>query len=145
MKINPALLLIFALLFPLFNAVGQAPAKEDFHAFFIRFALEKEFQLERIKFPLTKIVLTSDPNPPGDFIEKTVEVDRGEWEHNSFYYNSDRTYRAQIFDNFEAELRDTDERVFAWLGIESGFQMYYYFRRIDGKWYLVKIKDYSIL
>ncbi|MBN2320452.1 MAG: DUF4348 domain-containing protein [Acidobacteria bacterium] len=150
MKINPALLLIFALIFPFSNVVGQTQAKEKFSEFFATFSSDKEFQLERIQFPLVKIVLAVDPQPLGDFIEETVQVDRSDWKHNDFHYNSDGTYRVQIFDNFEAKLfeaepRETDERVFAYLGIESGFQMYYYFRRIDGKWYLVKIKDWSIL
>jgi hypothetical protein len=145
MRINPVILLLFSFIFSLNPSMSQTPAKEDFNQFFPRFIVEKDFQLERVQFPLTKIVLIDDPNPKGDYINKTVNVDKSEWEHISFYYTSDRRPRAQIFDNFEAKLRDTDERVFAWLGIETGYQIYYYFQRIDGKWYLIKIKDCSIL
>lgn len=145
MRINHVLPLLFTFIFPLNHLVSQTPPGEDFNQFFPRFAVEKDFQLERVQFPLTKIVLVNDPNPKGDFIEKTVTIDKSEWEHISFYYTSDRRPRAQIFDNFEAKLRDTGERVFAWLGVESGYQIYYYFHRINGRWYLVKIRDLLIL
>lgn len=145
MRVNPAIVLALIFILPSSNLISQISNPEDFFAFFSRFSLDKKFQLERIKFPLEKIVLIGDPNPRGDFVDEIVLVDKDEWEHEYFYYRSDKRYRAQIFDNFEAELKDTDERVFAWLGIESGFQIYYYFQRIDGKWFLVRIRDLSIL
>jgi hypothetical protein len=124
---------------------GTNSRKGKFFQFFRRLAFEKEFQLERTRLPLAKIVLVVDPNPKGDFVDKIISVEKSEWKHEYFYYSSDRRYRPQIFDNFEAKLGDTDERVFAWLSIEVGFQIYYYLRRIDVKWYLVKIRDLSIL
>jgi hypothetical protein len=35
-------------------------------------------------------------------------------------------YRPQIYDNFNGELRDTDERLFCWIGIENGIYGEYY-------------------
>ncbi|NCA84410.1 MAG: hypothetical protein EOM83_02425 [Clostridia bacterium] len=52
--------------------------------------------------------------------------------------NKDENYRPQIFDNFEGTLRDTDERLFQWIGTETGVDVKYYFKKIDGKWFLIK-------
>jgi hypothetical protein len=44
----------------------------------------------------------------------------------------------QIYDNFNGELRDTDERLFHWKGVETGVNVKYFFKREGGKWYLVR-------
>lgn len=40
-------------------------------------------------------------------------------------------------------LRKTNERVFVWSGVENGIFINSYFKRIKGKWYLVKKEDLS--
>jgi hypothetical protein len=116
-------------------------SKEDFDDFFWKFMDDSTFQIERIKFPIMRTFLRDDPEKL--FIEDSTLVTESEWKHIYFLLGMETNYRPQIYDNFSAELRDTDERTFAWLGIETGIQVYYYFQRINGKWYLIRIEDKS--
>jgi len=52
-------------------------------------------------------------------------------------------HKAQLYDNFKGELRDTDERLFSWEGVENGINVQYKFRRIDGRRYLTEYNDFS--
>jgi hypothetical protein len=108
--------------------------KENFDSFFSLFATEKEFQLERIKFPLEYVTWENENEAGGKIV--TRKITKAEWKHDYFYMHQD--YRPQIFDNFEGTLKDTDERLFRWIGIEIGADVKYYFKRIDGKWFLIK-------
>ena len=45
-----------------------------------------------------------------------------------------------IYDNFDCKLRETDERVFRWKGF-TGMDERYFFKRISGKWFLIKIEN----
>lgn len=42
-------------------------------------------------------------------------------------------------------MNDSNERVFEWRGIGNGIENYYYFKRIKGLWYLVKVENFSNL
>jgi hypothetical protein len=130
MRIKLAIFCTFVLIHPLF---GQE-TKEDFDAFFFQFATEKDFQLKRIIFPLQYVIWANEGEAGGRVLTK--KVTKEEWKHNYFYMNEN--YRPQIFDNFEGTLQDTDERLFRWIGIETGIDVRYYFKRIDGKWFLIK-------
>ena len=48
-----------------------------------------------------------------------------------------------FYDNFDCMFRETDEMVFRWRGI-TDMDRRYYFKRINDKWYLVKILDYDM-
>jgi hypothetical protein len=48
-----------------------------------------------------------------------------------------------VYDNFGKEFRKTGERVFASQGIENDISNYYYFKLLKGKWYLIKVEDFS--
>jgi hypothetical protein len=108
--------------------------KENFDTFFFQFATEKEFQLERIKFPLEFVTWENEDESGGKILTKKIAY--GEWQHDYFYMKEN--FRPQIFDNFEGTLKDTDERLFQWIGTETGVDVKYYFKRIDGKWFLIK-------
>jgi|SRR5690606_15170076 len=112
---------------------GQT-GKENFDAFMYQFGSDTAFQLERIKFPL-EFVTWEDPTEIGGEIV-THKITKDKWKHDFMYMNE--SYRAQIYDNFNGELRDTDERLFQWIGVETGADVKFYFKRIDGKWFLVK-------
>ena len=112
--------------------------REEFDSFFYKFSTDSSFQIKRIQFPLLKI----SPDNVLDNPDSTKILEK-DWQHNYFYFASNSTSRPQIYDSFSAKLNDTDERVFAWLGIETGVQIYYFFKRIEGTWYLIKIKDDS--
>ena len=42
-------------------------------------------------------------------------------------------------------LRNTDERVFVWSGVENGAYVSFFFKRINGQWYLIKQKEFPTL
>ncbi|NLI87737.1 MAG: DUF4348 domain-containing protein [Bacteroidales bacterium] len=107
---------------------------EDFNIFFFKFSVDSVFQIERIKFPL-EFKTWEDPEEIGGDIV-TIQIKKEDWKHDYFFMTEN--YRPQIFDNFEGELRDTDERLFQWIGIETGVNVKYFFKRIEGKWFLIK-------
>jgi hypothetical protein len=49
-----------------------------------------------------------------------------------------------FFDNFDCKFRDTGEMVFCWKGF-TDMDVRYYFKRLEGKWFLVKILNYDPL
>ena len=112
--------------------------KEDFDEFFYKFMIEPEFQLSRIKFPLEFVGFKD--GYPGEETD-TIYLTEDQWKHNHFYLNESSI--PLIYDNFDMKLRDTDERIFVWSGVENGIYVTYYFRRIKGKWFLIKEEDFS--
>lgn len=112
-------------------------AKEDFDKFFFKFCHNKEFQLERVTFPLVDCFLdtTFNHNMVCDSLRKE------QWQHLFLFY--DESYVVQFYDNFKHGLRDTDERVYAYVGVENDVAIYYYFKRINELWYLIKRENFS--
>jgi len=112
--------------------------KEDFDEFFYRFMIEPDFQLSRIIFPLEFVGFKD--GYPGEETD-TIYLKKDHWEHNHYYLNESSI--PVIYDNYEMKLKDTDERVFVWSGVENGIYVTSYFRRIEGKWFLIKEEDFS--
>ena len=112
--------------------------QEKFDNFFHKFMIEPDFQLSRVKFPLEFVGFRD--GYPGDDMD-TIYFQKDKWQHNSYY--SDKQSIPIIYDNFEMELRNTDERVFVWVGVDNGINVKSFFKRIDGKWYLIKVEDFS--
>ena len=107
-------------------------SKENFDDFLYKFMEDSLYQFDRIKFPLK----TDDVERPDKiFIEKK------DWKFTKLY--SDNEYKVQTYDNFEAKLGDTDERVIAWEGVGNGIRIRLIFQRIDGLWYLIESIDHS--
>jgi hypothetical protein len=111
---------------------------ENFFLFFQDFCRDSSFQIGRIKFPL--ISLYPDPS-----IDSTVTetIKQTEW-----YFVPIKDFTSNTFEYFfdgfaNRELPESDEMVYAIIGIENGIQINYYFKRIEGKWYLLKIEDLS--
>ena len=114
-----------------------AQETESFESFFFTYSTDEDFQIERTKFPLEFVTWDNPTEIGGEVVTKYITKET--WEHNYFYM--DQTYRPQIFDNHEGKLRDTDERLFQWIGIETGVNSKYFFKRIDGLWYLIKMEN----
>ena len=112
--------------------------QEDFDDFFYKFMIEPDFQLSRVKFPLV-FVGFKDGYPGND--TDTIYFSKDKWQHNSYYL--DKQSIPIIYDNYEMKLQNTDERVFVWAGVENGIYVKSYFKRIEGKWYLIKEEDFS--
>lgn len=111
---------------------------EDFNRFFYTFMTDSNFQKNRIKFPLK--YNTYDIDSMKDI---KLEIQKSEWEFNSFYFNSS-SERTQIYDNFELNFQPTNQRLLHWYGIETGGDSRYYFEGFEGKWFLIKKEDSGI-
>ncbi len=131
---------LLPILFISFNTIGhcQTNGNEDFEKFFEEFSFNEDFQKSRIIFPLLTIKYNEDYTNLD-----TLYIKMDDWKYNSFYFRTEWQARGQIYDSFEHQLRDTDERVFELIGIGNGVKDYYYFKRINGKWFLIKNIDYS--
>ena len=72
----------------------------------------------------------------------TLRIEKPQWKYNEF-----KLLRSGIqvrqFDTFERKLRDTDERVISIIGNDNCVLYSYFFKRIDGRWTLVRILDES--
>jgi hypothetical protein len=51
---------------------------------------------------------------------------------------------TQVFDNFAMRLAETDKRVYALIGIASDIRQNFFFRRLGGRWFLVRVEDLSM-
>jgi hypothetical protein len=114
------------------RAVLNNKSRENFDDFLFKFMDDSLFQFDRIKFPLKSVDLEK---PDKKFKEKK------DWKFTNLF--ADNEYKVQTYDNFEAKLRDTDERMIAWEGVGNGINIQFNFRRTDGLWYLIEYNDYS--
>lgn len=109
-------------------------AEEDFDDFIYKFISDSLYQLDRIKFPLK--------SQQWDLEEvDSTRIERNNWKTVRLFWGEQ--YRPQVYDNFKREMRDTDERLFCWEGIENGINVEYRFSRIMGRWYLTEFTDLS--
>ncbi|MBL7840742.1 MAG: DUF4348 domain-containing protein [Cyclobacteriaceae bacterium] len=106
--------------------------REKFDDFIYKFISDSLYQLDRVKFPLRSIRADS---------EEHGTIKKKDWQIVRLFGNDE--YKAQLYDNFNGELRDTDERLFCWEGIENGISVQYKFKRIEGRWYLIEYNDFS--
>ncbi|NOS91759.1 MAG: DUF4348 domain-containing protein [Cyclobacteriaceae bacterium] len=108
--------------------------KEVFNDFLARFISDSLFQLGRVKFPLKSQQWNS-----GEV--DSARIEKNNWKMVRLYWGEE--YIPQIYDNFKREMRDTDERLFCWEGIDNGINVEYRFNRIKGKWYMTEFSDFS--
>ncbi|WP_084142260.1 DUF4348 domain-containing protein [Psychroserpens burtonensis] len=112
---------------------------ENFNNFFHSFSINENFQKERVVFPFMELEYNGE-----DY--DTIYVSYNEWKHDSFYYDGQTCSEAipVIYNNFERMMDDSsNERVFAWQGIENGIQVLYFFKRTGNKWFLTKMENNS--
>jgi len=117
------------------NSKKTKVVNEDFFIFLRDFSFRKKFQKERIKFPLQDCYLSEDNNIICNYIKSE------KWIYVTLLDTTNTI--SLVYDNFKKEFRDTDERVYAIQGIENDISNYYYFKRINGNWYLIKREDFS--
>lgn len=117
------------------DSTGHLIIKENFDDFIYKFINDSLYQLDRIKFPLKSLVQTDIDNVD------TTEIEKGNWKIDRLFRLDN--YKAQIYDNFDRELRDTDKRLFCWEGVENGIYVEYKFQRLNGRWYLIEYNDFS--
>jgi len=111
--------------------------QESFVEFLGHFANDATFQASRVQFPLPQVVIRSG------LTKDSVMVKKENWKHKPL--PALRTeYRVQIYDNFERTLSDSGLRVLSVEGNGNGIDYSLYFKRVEGKWYLVRITDLSL-
>jgi hypothetical protein len=110
---------------------------EDFYVFLDKFSIEDIFQLSRIKFPLSAILPDYEDEgraPKKEFIGKH------EWETLDLSYDS--TFTTRPFDRYYQTVHFFNDTALVELrGINNGIYGDYYFKIIDGKWYLVMLNE----
>ncbi|MBD3225354.1 MAG: DUF4348 domain-containing protein [Caldithrix sp.] len=118
------------------NLLGNN-TNEDFISFLVKFSFDKDLQIARINFPLNKLSYS-------DNLEKTIpeKIERKYWTHIQLI-DAKQNYITDIKNDFNKEEKDTDERIFSFIGVETGISLKYFFKRDKGLWYLVKVEDFS--
>ena len=126
------LLIILLLVIFCFQSCGQEVQKktdkEDFITFLSDFSSMSDFQKKRISNKFIECEITTE----GDSTCKLIKIKS--WNHIKLVTN----YVNRIYDDFNLNTNDTDERVFSIERIEGGSSTYYYFQRKKGQWFLVK-------
>lgn len=117
---------------------ADAPAKaESFDDFLLDFMENAEYQKSRIQFPLLSLTLQMET----DKVDST-KIEKAQWKYNEFKIL--RTgIQVRQYDSFDRKLRNTDERVISLIGNDNGMLYSYFFKRIDGRWFLIRILDES--
>ncbi|HSQ40822.1 MAG TPA: DUF4348 domain-containing protein [Fibrobacteraceae bacterium] len=110
---------------------------EVFDDFLVEFMENAEFQKSRVQFPLLSVTMQMETEQ-----SDTAHIEKAQWRFNDFKALRSGTQVRQ-FDNFERKIRDTDERVVSLIGNDNGVLYSYFFKRIQGRWYLVRVLDES--
>jgi hypothetical protein len=112
---------------------------EIFSNFITKFATDSVFQVSRVSFPLLYITWDEEKDE-----EDSILVNKEKYQYTALYYSLLEHGEAYtiFYDNFDCEFRDTGEMVFRWMGF-TDMDSRYYFKRINEKWYLIKIVDYD--
>ena len=110
---------------------------EDFYQFLDKFNTRRIFQLERIVFPIT----VSAPDANRIALEPTEEkIEKKDWELLDLSYDS--TYTTRDFDKYTQTINfRKDTAHVALRGIDNGIYADYYFKLIDGEWFLVTLVE----
>jgi hypothetical protein len=118
---------------------------EDFSEFIHKFITDSSFQLERIKFPLKseRLPIPTDSDPLPEPV--SILIQRTDWKANKLFRGE--LFKVEVYNNFQKEFQDTDERLFHWEGlmngINNGVNIEYKFQRVGGLWYLTEYNDFS--
>ena len=112
----------------------------DFRHFVREFFGSEAFQAAHTRFPLEVVSWTGDSEVASIFVSKA------DWEFYkgpAYFQCEQECYDIMIYDDFTKKQSDSGERVLAFEGVSNGINSSMYFRLTDGKWYLVKIEDFS--
>lgn len=107
-----------------------AAANEDFEEFYEKFVSDKDFQIERVMFPVMGSNITD--------YEESEEWTTENWVMLSDVNNVDQN-------EFTVEILEDDNRVEHKIYLpNSGFGITYTFELIEGEWYLTERTDMSL-
>lgn len=109
---------------------------ESFFVFINEFSNNRDFQTNRTVFPLECVSWDLEKDTTVTFFKN-----KNEWEYIKLFGDNFEGYTV-VYDNFECELHDTDQRVLQWRGF-TDMDIRFYFKRIKGEWFLVKYVNYD--
>jgi hypothetical protein len=106
---------------------------EDFDEFLENFSTVKEFQITRVVFPFPDCTFPGDKNSHCDTLTKS------NWTYLQLLDVSHSPIMiTKLYDNFQLEMKNTGERVLSFEAVGTSVCSLYFFKQINGKWYLVK-------
>ena len=112
----------------------ESSGAEDFYDFYVRFASDSVFQAERLANPL--LFSTVDPEDEFSVLETTLE--EGQW----FAFRPPMPVaKISNIRYGQQETVKSNTKIVEFKGLGNGFSNTLYFRRIHGKWKLVKFED----
>ena len=107
---------------------------ENFYDFYVHFASDTVFQTKRLAKPL--LFSTVDPEDEFSILETTLEP--GQWFAFRPPMPLDRLSNIRYG---QGETEQSNTKIVEFKGLGNGFSNTLYFRRIHGKWKLVKFED----
>jgi len=131
----------FLVLLLIFTHANRLSAQnERFDDFISSFAQDSVFQISRISFPLNIRCWDFETDQ-----EITIAINQEMWQfdklHFSIIENGGDAYTV-FYDNFDCNFSETDEMVFRWKGF-TDMDTRYYFKRVNGLWFLIMMMDYD--
>lgn len=114
----------------------ESKGNESFFVFINEFSNNEDFQMNRTIFPLECVSWDLEKDTTVTFY-----INKNEWEYTRLFGDNYEGYTV-VYDNFECEFRDTDQRVFQWKGF-TDMDIRFYFKRIEGNWFLIKYINYD--
>jgi hypothetical protein len=115
------------------SELGQG---ENFDHFIYKYCTDSIFQMSRTKFPLKASFFI-------DFELDNLDtlLPRDSYNFDPIFFRDN--YKVQIYDNFKGQIKNTDQRLVSYEGIENGIDINYFFERIEKKWFLIEFIDNS--
>jgi hypothetical protein len=106
---------------------------ENFDEFLENFSTVKEFQITRVIFPFPDCTFPGDKDSHCDTLTKI------NWTYLQLLDASHSPIMiTKLYDNFQLEMKNTGERVLSFEAVGTSVCSLYFFKQINGKWYLIK-------
>ena len=124
---------------------ANIPQTVEFRHFIRDFFKHEAFQKSHIQFPLAVVYFSYNENE-SDSVLSTKFINKDEWRHygGPRYYQCERNcFDLVIYDDFKKSHSESNERVLSFEGINNGINSSLYFRKINGRWYLVKHEQFD--
>lgn len=109
------------------NFSYQKQINEDFNSFCLKFSKDRQFQTERILFPLP--IFTE--NEQGESVVK--KITRKSWKHTDFVGLKKMNKKSSI----DIEINSRANAKLTYSMEDTGVSVIHFFIKKDGKWYLL--------
>lgn len=126
----------------MFNSFAKAKEIESFSNFILEFSHNQQFQKERIKFPIEYVYWDIDEDKQ---LKKEIPMDKYKFIELLLKNASNDVAFYTITPGFELsegfnDYPDANKMVLKQWGL-SDYQEIFYFERVKGEWYLLKIES----